>query len=375
MRFLEYEAKQVFKKYGMNVPRGRVAETPEEAAEIALELGCPVAIKAQIPVGGRGKAGGIKFAETPEEVWKKAEKLLNSEIRGIKVRRILVEEKLEIERELYFGITVDRSARVYVAIASSEGGVEIEEVALEKPEAIFKHYIDPFKGFRTYHARSLARKIGYSGEKAAKLVDTFMKLYKVAMDYDVELTEINPLVELAEGEFMVADARLIVDDNALYRHPELEYKRVEESSRETLAKKLGLSYVELDGNVGVIGNGAGLVMATLDLINLYGGKPANFLDVGGGASPEVMASALEVVLSNPKVKVVLINILGGITRCDDIAMGIIEALDKIEKKPMVIRLVGTKEKEGRKILEEAGIEVLDNMEKAAKRAVEIARVA
>ena len=377
MRLLEHQAKAVFARYGIPVPRGRVARTPHEALEIALELGTPVAIKAQVLVGARGRAGGVLFADTPEDAEKAASKLLGSEVRGVKVHEVLVEEKVPIEHELYMGFTIDRASRAYVAIASPEGGVEIEEVAEKSPELIFKHRIDPLTGFRQYHALSLVKEMGYKGRKALELTRIFMALYRLAMDYDAELTEINPLAETSDGRFVAVDARLIVDDNALFKHPDLlalERPPTEEGVREKMAREAGLGYVELDGDIGIIGNGAGLVMATLDMVAFYGGRPANFLDVGGGASAERMAKALEIVLSNPRVKVVLINILGGITRCDEIAKGILEAVGKLGvKKPLVIRLVGTKEEEGRAILEGAGFVVLRGMEEAAQRAVELAR--
>ncbi len=377
MRLLEYQAKKIFAKYSIPVPRGRVAKTPHEAFEIALELGTAVAIKAQVPVGARGRAGGVLFAETPEEAEKAAGRLLGSEIRGMRVEEVLVEEKVPIKHELYMGFTIDRANRTYVAIASPEGGVEIEEVAEKSPELIFKHTIDPLAGFRQYHALGLVKKMGYGGQAALRLAGMFMSLYRLAMDYDAELTEINPLAETEDGRFLAVDARLIIDDNALFRHPELaglEKPITEVGAREIKAREAGLGYVELDGDIGIIGNGAGLVMATLDMVALYGGRPANFLDVGGGASAERMARALDIVLSNPRVKVVLINILGGITRCDEIARGILAAMERVGvRKPMVIRLVGTNEAEGRAILEEAGISVLDSMEEAAKKAVELAR--
>ncbi len=377
MRLLEHQAKAMFARYGIPTPEGRVARTPEEAEAIARELGRPVAVKAQVLVGARGRAGGILFADTPEEAEEAAGKLLGSEIRGVRVHEVLVEEKLPIARELYMGFTIDRAERSYVAIASPEGGMEIEEVAERFPERIFKHHVDPLVGFRPYHALSLAKRMGYSGRAALELARIFTALYRLALDYDAELTEINPLAETEDGRFVAADARLIVDDNALFRHPELaELERPpgEESERERMAREAGLGYVELDGDIGIIGNGAGLVMATLDMVALHGGRPANFLDVGGGASAERMARALDIVLANPRVRVVLINILGGITRCDEIARGILSAMERLGvRKPMVIRLVGTNETEGRAILERAGISVLDSMEEAARRAVELAR--
>ena len=379
LKLFEHEAKTIFAKYKIATPRGELVTSPASALEIAAKINAPVAVKAQVLVAGRGKAGGILFATSPREVELAAKKLLSAEIRGFKVRSVLVEEKISIQRELYFSVAVDRSNRCYVAITSSEGGVEIEEVAAATPEKIVKVFIDPLQGFHLYHARRIAKRLGYSGSQMQNLATVFLKLYNVAMDFDAELAEMNPLVETPEGKFVAADARLIIDDNALYRHPDFRGRLVEEEEAELLpleleARKSGLAYVKLGGNVGVIGNGAGLVMATLDAIQLYGGSPANFLDVGGGASADVMAAALNLVFSDPGVDVVFVNILGGITRCDEVARGILEAKGRVGfLKPVVVRLVGTNEEEGRRILTEAGIHVLDSMEEAAKRAVEIAK--
>ena len=375
MKLFEYEAKNILSKYGVPVPRGELATSPEQASEIASKLNIPCVIKAQVLVAGRGKAGGILFAENPQEAKEKAEKLLNSEIKGIKVRSVWIEEKLSIKKELYFGVTVDRFQRTYVAIASSAGGMDIEEIAAKAPEKLIKFPINPLEGFRTYHATYMAKKLGYKGKQMLQLASTFSKLYRAAMDYDAELMEMNPLVETVDGRFVAADARLIIDDNALFRHPDYKARLAEEGEfapEEIEAREKGLAYVKLDGDIGIIGNGAGLVMATLDAINSYGGKPANFLDVGGGASADRIAAALDIVLSNPNVKVVFMNILGGITRCDEVARGILEAKNRIGfTKPMIIRLVGTNEEEGKKILTEAGIYVMNSMEEAAKKAVEV----
>jgi succinyl-CoA synthetase beta subunit len=378
MKLYEYEAKTILAKYKIPVPQGAIATTATQAKEIAAKLTPPYAVKAQVLVAGRGKAGGILFANTPQEAQTVAEKILAMEIKGIKVRSVWVEEKINIKKELYFGITTDRSRRCYVAIASPAGGMDIEEVASTSPEKITKYFIDPIFGFRIYNARSLAKKLGYSGSQMQELANIFCQLYTAAMDYDAELMEMNPLVETAEGRFVAADARLIIDDNALFRH--LEYKErltAEESElspQEIKARKADLAYVKLEGNIGIIGNGAGLVMATLDAVQLYGGRPANFLDAGGGASPEQMAVALDIVLSDPNVSVVFINILGGITRCDDVAKGILEAKQRIGfAKPIVIRLVGTNEEEGRRMLTEQGIHVLNSMEEAAAETVEISK--
>jgi succinyl-CoA synthetase beta subunit len=380
MKLYEHESKTIFKKYEIPTPRGELTTSSPQVKEITEKLGVPVAIKAQILVSGRGKAGGILFANSPEEAKSAAGKLLGMEIKGVKVKEVLVEEKIVAKKkELYFGITTDRAKCCYVAIASSEGGIDIEEVAATTPERIIKVFIDPMYGFRSYHAYQIAGKLGYVGSQMRDLATIFFKLYNVAMDYDAELIEINPLIETVEGKFVAADSRLLIDDNALYRHPEYQKRLVSEgetelSAQELEAQKTGLAYVKLDGNIGIIGNGAGLVMATLDAVQFYGGKPANFLDVGGGASADMMTSALNIVLSNPKVEVVFINILGGITRCDEVAKGILEAKKRIGfTKPIVIRLVGTNEEEGRRILTEAGIHFLDSMEEAAMKAVEIAK--
>jgi succinyl-CoA synthetase beta subunit len=380
LKLFEYEAKEIFSKYGIPTPLGELITSPKQARETAKRIKGPVVIKAQVLVAGRGKAGGILFASSPEEAKLSSSRLLSSEIKGIRVQSILVEEKLSIRKELYFSITIDRSNRSYVGIASSEGGMEIEEIAVATPEKIIRVFVDPLYGFRSYHARQIAKKLGYMGRQMRELAAIFLKLYRVAMDYDAELCEMNPIVETAEGKFVAADARLIIDDNALYRQPEFQ-KRLTKiggnqlTSQELEAQKSGLAYVKLDGNIGVIGNGAGLVMATLDAIKLYGGNPANFLDVGGGASSDKIAAALNIVLSDPQVDVVFINILGGITRCDEVAKGILEAQNRIGfAKPMVIRLVGTNEREGRRILTEVGIHVLDSMEEAAEKAVEIAKI-
>jgi succinyl-CoA synthetase beta subunit len=378
MKLYEYEAKTTLIKYKIPVPQGAIATTATQAKEIAEKLTPPYAVKAQVSVAGRGKAGGILFANTPQEAQTVAEKILAMEIKGIKVRSVWVEEKINVKKELYFGITTDRSRRCYVAIASPAGGMDIEEVASTTPEKITKYFIDPIFGFRGYNARSLAKKLGYSGSQMQDLTNIFCQLCTAAMDYDAELMEMNPLVETVEGRFAAADARLIIDDNALFRHSEYKERLTAEESelspQEIKARKADLAYVKLDGNIGIIGNGAGLVMATLDAVQLYGGRPANFLDAGGGASPEQMAVALDIVLSDPNVGVVFINILGGITRCDDVAKGILEAKQRIGfAKPIVIRLVGTNEEEGRRMLTEQGIYVLNSMEEAAAEAVEISK--
>ena len=376
MKLFEYEAKNILLEYGIPIPQGGLATNINQVSKIATKLNPPFAIKAQVPVAGRGRAGGILFAHSVLEAEKATEKLLNMRIKGISVKSVWIEEKIQIKKELYFGLTIDRFNQSYVAIASAVGGMEIEEIATKTPEKVTKYFIDSQKGLRSFHARQIARKIGYAKSQLSTLGKIFESLYHAGMDYDAELIEMNPLAETFDGKFVAADARIIIDDNALFRHQEYKKKLLKSESELTLqeleAIRNDLAYVRLDGNIGVIGNGAGLVMATLDTIQYYGGKPANFLDVGGGATPEKIAAALQIVLSDPNVKALFINILGGITRCDEVATGILKAREKVGvTKPMVIRLVGTNEEEGKRILTEAGIHILESMEEAAQKAVEI----
>jgi len=377
LKLFEYEAKAIFKRYDIPTPSGGLATNPAEARDIATKINTPVAVKAQVLVAGRGKAGGILFANSSAEAASAAEKLLKTKIKDVKVQAVWVEEIVSAKKELYFSVAVDRSNRCYVAVASSEGGVEIEDVAAKAPEKIVKVFIDSVYGFRSYNARQVAKRLGYSGSQMLDLASILLKHYQMAVEHDAELAEMNPLIEKPNGNFVAVDTRIIIDDNSLYRHPEFKKRPFEEAEltpQELEAQKSGLAYVKLDGDIGIIGNGAGLVMATLDAIQLYGGSPANFLDVGGGASADMMAVALNIVLSDPRVKVVFINILGGITRCDEVANGILEARKRVGfTKPMVIRLVGTNEEEGRRILTDAGIHVLDSMEEAAKKTVDVAK--
>jgi succinyl-CoA synthetase beta subunit len=378
MRLFEYEAKIILAKYGVPTPQGGLATNASQALEVASRLKPPFAVKAQVLVAGRGKAGGILFADSIDEVKRAAERLLNAQIKGIRVRSLWIEEKIRVKKELYFGITIDRFKQCYVAVASAVGGMEIEEIATKTPEKVIKTLINPQQGFLPYHTKQIARKIGYSGAQISELGRAFERLYTAGKDCDAELIEMNPIVETTDGKFIAADARIIIDDNALFRHPEYKKRLLEGESELTLqeleAMKNDLAYVKLDGNIGVIGNGAGLVMATLDTIQYYGGKPANFLDVGGGAPSEKTALALKIVLSDRNVKALFINILGGITRCDDVARGILDARQKLGiTKPMAIRLVGTNEEEGKKILDAAGIHAFDSMEETAQRVVEMSR--
>lgn len=375
MKIFEYEAKRIASQYGLPVPRGYLASSPQEARETAQELACPVVVKAQVLVAGRGKAGGIRLADNPDDAEKAASAILRSKIKGETVTKLLVEEKLDIARELYVGLVVDRSARCYTVLASQVGGVDIEDIAQRTPEKIVKRPLELTRGIEEFQARELAQQLGYKGSQLVELGAFISKFGAMAIAYDSELAESNPLVETKSGGFVAADLRLIVDDNSLFRHKTLldETRDIEHelTPLELKAREKGLAYVELDGNIGVVGNGAGLVMATLDMIQDYGGRPADFCDVGGGASAERIAAALDIVLSNPKVKVLFLNIMGGITRCDEVAKGVLEIRKRLGlAKPTVIRLVGTNEEEGRRILRDAGIASLDTMEEAASKAVE-----
>lgn len=377
MKLLEYEAKEYFRKYGIPTPEGCLVTSPSHARVFTENLGKPVVIKAQLPIGGRGKAGGIQFADTPAEANDIVGQLLGRTIKGLTIEKLYVEEKLDILNEIYLGVTVDRGSKRYVILASNEGGVEIEVVAEETPEKIIRYPVDPIQGLRSFHANLIAKRLGYSERKMRQFASFVMKLFKLAVEMDAELTEINPLAEVENG-FIAADARLLIDNNALFRHKELEEKLLESyqgelTEREMQARALGLTYVELDGNIGIIGNGAGLTMATLDTVMLKGGKAGNFLDLGGGATPERIGKAVEFVLSDERTKTLLVNVLGGITRCDYTATGIVEARKKLGRmKPIIVRMMGTKEKEGRQILKDAGIDTLDTMEEAAEQAVRLA---
>jgi len=376
MKLFEYEAKEIAQQYGLLVPRGIVASTTQEAKEAFQNLNQPSMIKAQVLVAGRGKAGGIRPASNPDEAFEVAKTLLSMTIKGEKVAKVLVEQKLAGKHERYLSIVVDRSSRCYTLLCSTEGGVDIEQIALQSPEKIVRHKIDPLIGLQPFESRLVARRLGYSGKQMNQLTSVISKLYEIMLDYDAELIESNPLIETENGELVAADLRILLDDNSLFRHQKfLERMKTFEpdmTDLEVKAREKDLAYVELDGDVGIIGNGAGLVMATLDMILDYKGKPANFCDVGGGASEERIASALEIVLANPRVKVLLINIMGGITRCDDVARAILDIQKKMGiAKPMVIRLVGTNEEEGQRILAAANIPSLNSMEEAAAKAVEL----
>ncbi len=381
MRFHEYQAKNVFAKYGIRIPKGFLANSVDEVRSAAKELGGRVVLKSQVLVGGRGKAGGIKKAESVEEAAELASKMFGMNIRGHIVRKIYVEEQLEILREMYVGLTIDRAEKGVAAILSSIGGMDIEEIAREHPEKIARITINPKWGLWDYQIRELLKLSGMPKEFWKEISGIIRTLYRIMMDYEAELVEINPLVATPDG-LVAADARLNIDDSALFRHRELESFRdyTEADETERIAMEKGLNYVKLDGNIGVMANGAGMAMSTMDLIYLEGGKPANFLDIGGGASAEIVKEAMNIILMDRNVRAIFINIFGGITRCDDVARGLVAALSEIEiGVPIVIRLAGTNEEEGREILEkfiherEIDVHIVSTMEEGAKKVVELAR--
>lgn len=384
MNIHEYQAKEILRKFSVAVPRGKVAFTKEKAREAAQELGGNVfVVKAQIHAGGRGKGGGVKVAKSLDEVEEFSAKMLGSKLvthqtgpEGKIVQRVLVEEGIDIARELYLGVVLDRSVSKLVIMASTEGGVEIEKVAAENPEAIFKAYIEPSIGLQSFQAKEITFKLGLSGAQVKNAVKFIMALYKAFTQSDASLAEINPLVVTGSGEIIALDAKMNFDDSALYRHTEIEEMRDlnEEDPLEVEAHKYDLNYIKLDGNVGCMVNGAGLAMATMDIIKLAGGMPANFLDVGGGASVETVRNGFKILLTDPNVKAVLVNIFGGIVRCDRVAKGIIEAAKSIEvKAPMVIRLAGTNAEEAAKLLKESDMnfEVASSLHEAAQKVVSL----
>jgi succinyl-CoA synthetase beta subunit len=376
MKLHEYQSKQIFAKYGVPIPRGRVASTAEEARQIAEEFGGRVVIKSQVLVGGRGKAGGIRLAKSPKEAAELATMVLGMEIKGLPVRKVLVDETVGITKEIYLGITNDRAARRPVMMASSAGGVDIEEVAAQTPEKIIKLHIDPLLGLRDYQSRDIAVSIDLPREYWKPFGEIARGLWRAYFENDATLAEINPLVITSDQRMVALDGKMIVDDNALFRHPDINEMRdlAAEDPAEVEARKYGLSYINLDGSVGCMVNGAGLAMATMDIIKLSGGEPANFLDIGGGASAERVAAALRIILSDPKVKAVLFNIFGGITRGDEVARGVLAALQEVKTDvPMVARLVGTNAEEGLRLLADAKMVTAETLVDAAQKAVAIAK--
>jgi succinyl-CoA synthetase beta subunit len=376
MKLQEYQSKRILARYGVPIPEGDVATTAEEARRIADRLGGRVVVKAQVLVGGRGKAGGIKLAANETEAEAVAEKILGMEIKGLKVQKVLVDKAADIRNEIYLGLTIDQSAQRMVMMASAAGGVDIEEVARRTPEKIFKATIDPCLGLQMFQCRELASGIGLGKDVLSDFVQVCLGLYQAAVDCDASLAEINPLVITDEGKLLAVDGKMVLDDNALFRHSDLAELRdlTEENIYEAEARRYGLSYVRLDGCVGCMVNGAGLAMATMDIIKLYGAAPANFLDIGGGARADKVAAALRIILSDENVCAILINIFGGITRGDEVARGILQALDEVHTNvPIVARLVGTNSEEGLNILASANLITASSLVEAARLAVDAAR--
>jgi succinyl-CoA synthetase beta subunit len=376
MKLHEYYSKKRFAEYGIPIPKGEIAESPQEAQKIAKKLAGPVVIKSQVLVGGRGKAGGIKLAQDPKEAFQHAKDILKLTIKDLPVRKVLVDQAADIKDEIYLGITNDRSARKPVIMASAEGGVDIEEVAHKTPEKIIKCHFDPLLGLQSYQSRDLAAGIDLSRDHWRVFGKIAQGLWQAYIGSDATLAEINPLVVTGEGELLAVDGKMVLDDNALFRHPDLEKFRDLDIDKKTeiKAREYGLSFIQLGGNIGCMVNGAGLAMTTMDIIKLFGGEPANFLDIGGGASSEKVAAALEIILSDSNIKVILFNIFGGITRCDLVAKGILEALKHVKTDvSMVVRLEGTNAAEGRQLLKDASMETADTLAEAAKMAVAAAK--
>ena len=382
MKIHEYQGKEVFKKYGVPVPRGIVARTPEEAEKAAVALGTKVVVvKSQIHAGGRGKGGGVKLAKSPAEAKDIASKMIGMMLKthqtgpeGQKVRTIYIEEGLDIAKELYLGLTLDRATSRITFMASTEGGVDIEEVAAKHPEKILREAVDPAVGFQDFQARKMAFGLGLSGEVVGKFTKFCRALYQAYVDTDASLAEINPLVLLKDGSVVALDSKMDFDDNAIYRHADIAAMRdvAEEDPREARAKEFDLQYIGLEGNIGCMVNGAGLAMATMDTIKLVGGQPANFLDVGGGATTEKVTAAFKLILADPQVKAVIVNIFGGIMKCDVIADGVIAAAKEVKLSvPLIVRLEGTNVEKGKEILRNSGLAITpaDNLRQAAEKAV------
>ena len=378
MNIHEYQAKDILRDHGIPVPPGEVARTPEEAEAIARKYDGMVVVKAQVHAGGRGKAGGVKLAKSAEEAREHAEKILGMDIKGLTVEKVLVTPAEDIASESYVGIIVDRASKAPVFMVSREGGVDIEEVAATNPEAIRRLVVDPRYGLLPHQAYWLATSLYDDVKQQRACAKILQQLYQSFMDSGASLAEINPLITTPEGEVKAIDAKMNIDDNELFRLPEIEAMRdlSAEPKAETDAREAGLTYIQLDGDIGAVVNGAGLAMATMDLIKFYGGDPANFLDIGGSSNPEKVVNALKIITSDPNVKVIVFNIFGGITRCDDVANGIVEATRRIDiKVPLVIRLTGTNEEEALEILGNAGFSATTSMDEVVKKAVEMVSAA
>ena len=376
MKLHEYQSKQIFSHYGIPIPKGMVAETASEARLIAEELGGRVVIKSQVLVGGRGKAGGIKVANNSTEAELFAAQILSMEIKGLPVRRVLVDEAAAIEQEIYLGITNDRAAKKPVIMASAAGGVEIEEVAKTSPEKIIKVHINPLLGVKDYQTRDIAAGIDLPREYWKSFGEILKALWQVYDENDATLAEINPLIISKDKRLVALDGKMLIDDNALFRHPDLSVMRDtdEDAPSEVEARKYGLTFIKLEGNIGCMVNGAGLAMASMDILKLFGGEPANFLDIGGGAGADKVSAAMRIILSDPNVKAILFNIFGGITRCDEVARGILIAIADVKPNvPMVVRLVGTNAEEGRAMLANANMITAETLADAAQKAVAAAK--
>jgi succinyl-CoA synthetase beta subunit len=377
MKLHEYQARDILAHYSIPVTGGGVASTPDEARRVAEQIGAKVVIKAQVFVGGRGKAGGVKLADTPAQAEQIAGQILGMNIKGLTVEKVLVAEAITYEREIYLGVVLDRSSKRVIVMASAEGGVEIEEVARTNPQAIIRVAAHPTLGLLDYQARELAFGIGIrDGKQARQFAQIAAALYRVYVETDATLAEINPLVVLPNGALQALDSKLVLDDSALFRHTDLEAIRdaSDEPEAEQQAREAGITFIKLDGNIGCMVNGAGLAMATMDVIKLYGGEPANFLDIGGGAGKDKVQTALQIILADPNVKAVLINIFGGITRVDEVAKGIVAALAEVKTTvPMVARLVGTNEEASHAILAESALMPAATLAEGAQKAVEAAR--
>jgi succinyl-CoA synthetase beta subunit len=376
LKIHEYQAREILSGYGVPIPRFEVVDDSRDARRVAEKIGSMVVVKAQVHVGGRGKAGGVKLAQTPREAEAHASAILGMDIKGLTVERVMVADAVDIDREYYAGIVVDRATKRPVYMVSAAGGVDIEEVAATTPERIHKHPVDPEDGLSEADAQELAGKLDARPHVARDIAVVVEKLYEAFIGSDASLAEINPLVVTPDEQVWAVDAKINIDDNALFRHPDIEAMRDPSSETDELrrAREMGLSYIKLEGDVGCIVNGAGLAMTTMDVIKYYGGEPANFLDIGGSSSPEKMQTAIDIITGDPNVKSILLNIFGGITRCDDVARGLVAALEEQPVGlPLVVRLTGTNAEEAGRILAEHEMESAETMDEAVEKAVELAR--
>ncbi len=374
MKIHEYQARQIFREYGIPVPDDKLCYTVEEVEQAARELNRMVVVKAQVLVGGRGKAGGVKLAKTVDEARIAGQKILGMDIKGLTVEKVLVADAVEIQKEYYVGLTIDRNTKSVLFMASAEGGVEIEEVAKTNPEAILKFPIDPDLGMTDFLARKIAFELFQDINQVKQAADIFKKLYRIFMDKDASIVEVNPFVITGDGQLAAIDGKMNFDDNALFRQADIEAMNEpdEDEKKELEAKAAGLSYIRLDGNIGCMVNGAGLAMATMDVIKHYGGNPANFLDIGGSSSPKKVVDAMNLLMADKNVKVIMINIFGGITRCDDVAKGLVTALNELKVDiPIVIRLSGTNAEEGLRIIAEHNLPTVKSLSEAAKEAIRL----